>query len=543
MEATPISEPTAGGPDPAQYEWLQPHPDEEGLTRYLRTVRERLWIVIAAVVIALGAAAFYLATTEDVYEAQSDLLLTPVPSASEFLITLGLPSQSTDPLREVQTVAQLVTTNEVATRARRRLDGVPEASGGINSLLVHLSAEPIAESNLVAVTADANDPDDAAAIANAFAAAMIAERTARLLERIDSTLEELQAEAATQVEFPRQIAQLQTLRAQGRDPTLQVATQAQPPGSPSAPRPVLTIAGALVAGLALGMGGAFTRQTLDPLLRRENQLRRLFRLPILGRIPKQRRRGRAHPLSPLALSAPTAEAYRTLRGTLVVSGGSPNRTRRVILVTGSSASEGKTTTAINLAVSFASTGRSVILIEADLRRPAIGSALGVSTKSGMLNVLTESVSLRDALVSANIGGADLELLLADYEGGWISELFTLPATRRMIEEARRLADYVIIDTPPLTDVVDALPLTNYADDILIVARIGTTRLAKLERLGELLAENRTRPAGFAVIGVKQPDRLEYSYYEDSRRAVRGPSTVPRSEGSQPEGGIPDPHRG
>ncbi len=109
----------------------------------------------------------------------------------------------------------------------------------------------------------------------------------------------------------------------------------------------------------------------------------------------------------------------------------------------------------------------MILIESDLRRPSIGKALGCKPEHGVVSVLIESVDLEDALITTEQFGSNLGLLLADYEGGWISELFALPAARELINDAKEIADYVIIDSPPLTDVVDALPLANYVDDVLL----------------------------------------------------------------------------
>ena len=220
---------------------------------------------------------------------------------------------------------------------------------------------------------------------------------------------------------------------------------------------MLSFAAGLIGGLIIGIGGAFAAQALDPRLRREDQLRRLYRIPILARIPKEKSRG-GKPLRPTDLSPPTAEAYRTLRGLLGASRSRAGSRSRTILVTGSSPSEGKSTTAINLASSLAAAGHSVILIEADLRRPAISSALGLNPRHGVVSVLIQSVPLADALVPYSNFGPSLNLLLADGEGGWISELFALPAAREMLREAGELADYVIIDSPPLTDVIDALPL-------------------------------------------------------------------------------------
>jgi Mrp family chromosome partitioning ATPase len=138
---------------------------------------------------------------------------------------------------------------------------------------------------------------------------------------------------------------------------------------------------------------------------------------------------------------------------------------------------------------------------------------------GIVSVLIESVALQDALVTNDSFGPNLGLLLADYEGGWITELFALPAAMKMIDDAKRIADYVIIDSPPLTDVVDALPLVSYVDDVLVVVRLSRTRLAKLAQLGELLAENGIRPVGFAVVGTPRPTRSDYHYYRASARQM------------------------
>jgi capsular exopolysaccharide synthesis family protein len=210
----------------------------------------------------------------------------------------------------------------------------------------------------------------------------------------------------------------------------------------------------------------------------------------------------------------------------------------VILITGSSPSEGKTTTAVNLAASLALAGKRVILIESDLRRPVLGQTLGVQPEGGgVVSLLIENSTLSEALVQTSTYGPNLQLLLADYEGGWIAELFSIPSAERMVADARRVADYVIIDSPPLNEVVDALPLARQADDVLIVVRLGITRLDKLRQLGELLAESRVRPAGFAVIGTPRPSRGEYHYYAGittesvdgrARRALMARSSEPES---------------
>ena len=179
----------------------------------------------------------------------------------------------------------------------------------------------------------------------------------------------------------------------------------------------------------LGIVAAFAAQILDPRLRREEQLRRRYRLPILARIPKEDSR-RDKPLGPRNLSAAAAEAYRTLRATISRVHAPETKAGQVILVTGPSASEGKSTTAVNLASSLALTGQDVILIEADLRRPSLSSVLEVKPSSGgVVSVLIEHNRLSQALVTSPTYGPHLRILLADQSGsGWVTDLF--PFRRR-----------------------------------------------------------------------------------------------------------------
>jgi capsular exopolysaccharide synthesis family protein len=314
----------------------------------------------------------------------------------------------------------------------------------------------------------------------------------------------------------RELTRLQFLRTT-QDPTISVQTAATPPASPASPKSKLTVAAAAFGGLVIGIAAAFAAQTLDPRLRREQQLRSRYQLPILTRVPKQARPSN-RPLSPAAVSPPTLEAYRALRANLVAARKRRDEPRSV-LITGSSVAEGKTTTALNLAASLAMAGADTILIEADLRRPAIGETLGVATEIGVVSALLENISLRDALVTATPVGPHLKLLLADYTGGWVSELFSLEAAPRLVDEAKELADFVVIDSPPLTAVADALPLAREVDDVVIVTRLGVSRLDRVHELAELLAANGVTPVGFALIGAGQPER-GYAYYAAPERSSR-----------------------
>ena len=494
---------------PSASDWLQPASEQQGLSGLAQTIRERLWIIVALTLLGGALTAAYALTAEKEYEARADLLVAPVPTDNAILASVGLFTESTQPATDVETAAQVIDDADIAARAAAALDNGESAQ----QILDETEVAPIPDSNVVAVTARTTDPETAQEVANAYATAAVEERTDEVHRRVDEVLPRLREQLAaaqaggTAAEtLADQVAQLEILKSTD-NPTLRLETLATVPESAVWPRPVLLIVGGLVGGIALGLAIAFIFKVLDPRLRREEQLRALYRLPILARIPREGRH-RAGPLSPDRLSPAAREAYRTLRGMLAATEsrrGGP----QVVLITGAGPSEGKTTTAINLAAALALAGQRTILIESDLRRPAIGAALGLQPGRGVVNVLIESVSLEDALVVSRPFGPNLQFLLADETGPAVTELFSLPTADRLLTEAREAADYVIVDAPPLVDVIDALSLARMADAVLLVAHLGRTHLRRLKELGELLAGNGIRPAGIALLGVSRPDRSDY----------------------------------
>lgn len=496
--------------------WLRPHTEEQGLKQYLETIRERLWLVLVAVAVTTAVAIAYVATAEKVYEAEADVLVTPVPSDSDLLVSLGLLRDSSDPLRVVETASRLITTPDVAELASEKT-GLSEDDP--ERLLADVSAEPVAESNLVGIIAQASTAEEAADLANAFGEAVIQRRTAELGRRIEAELEQLEGE--TDAALEGDVAALQRLAA-GPVPDMKLETRATPPGAPIAPRPLLSVLAGIIAGLVIGIGAAFLIRVLDPRFRREEQLRSRFNLPVLARIPKQSSSD-GKPLTPDLLSGEAIEALRTLRASLSVP--AARRRAPAALITSASAADGKTTTAFNLAAVLALSGSEVILIEADLRLPRIAAMVGSQPESGVVSTLIEETSLDQALTISPAFGSNLKLLLAEHSGPWLAELFSLPSTERMIDEARSKADYVIIDSPPLTEVVDALPLARAVDDVVLTLRLGTSRLDKITALAELLAENQIEPAGFVVVGSKSGGAG--SYYHDYASQTRMPGAGPR----------------
>ena len=200
---------------------------------------------------------------------------------------------------------------------------------------------------------------------------------------------------------------------------------------------------------------------------------------------------------PTELSFAGHEGYRSLRTFLVARAGNKPQ---AVLLTGSAPGEGKTTTAIGLATALAQGGASVILIEADLRRPAIGRALQLVPEYGTEHLAQGTVELEQALTPLVLDGAELQVVVVKRPSDHIAERLSFDFSQRLVEHAKELADFVVIDSPPITAVVDALPLAKYVDDVLIVSRLGVSKLAKITELYDMLMNYRTPPLGFVVIG-------------------------------------------
>ena len=500
--------------------WLASTPEQLPLQRYVATLRRQARIIVLAVLLGAAAAAAYVLLSPTRYSASSSILITPVPVEDAALGGISVLHDSSDPASTVETAASLVTTTEVADGVRRVL----RSNQSPQELLGDVQANPVANSNVVAVTADASTPAQARRLVRAFVDTFAAQRTAafdRQLSQLIATTQVLLAREAgdpTQsAALSSQLLQLQTLRG-GADPEFQTLGNGPVQATQSSPKRSLAIVVGGFAGLFLGLSGAFGLELLDPRLRRIEQLRQLFRLPVLAQIPRDRRRFRKRrdvPLTPESLSPATLEAYRTLRATVNAKQGEP----RIVVVTGTMAGDGKSTTALNLAASLASIGSRVILVEGDLQRPSLARALGVTPTVGLASVLEGESSLDAALMSINRSGYQLKALLSDRvfaEG--MTDAFFLPGAARLAGEFRELADYTVIDSPPGV-LIDSLHLAQLADDVILVARVGWTNLSQLREFGDRLSQHEIEPLGITVIGVSQR-RGDYYYRPPPSRRQR-----------------------
>jgi Mrp family chromosome partitioning ATPase/capsular polysaccharide biosynthesis protein len=502
--------------------------DQRGALRYVQALREHWVMIVTLVTVGVLVAALYTMTATKRYEAEASLLVTPVQATDSAYLGISVFRESSDdPTRTVVTLSRIVHT-EQAAEAARKAGGLRLSLG---QLLGSVSVIPVSQSNLITIKATADNPVAAAAIANGFAKGIVGVRTRQFQSEVASTITRLQRqvdaipaslkESQQSIALQQSIANVRALVGTS-DPTLRIATPAGPPGSPVWPRAKLTIIAAFLATLFLGCALALILELVNPRVNREEELIFEQRLPILARVPRLRRKmirdylARREPLPQHAW-----EAYKTLRMNLAAAkpGGHAPRT---ILVTSSQSRDGKTITAVNLATSLAKSGMKVILVDCDYRRPMLGAILGVSASSGAPSFLEDSSRLPSLLVSsADVEG--LSILPASPENALLVDQIDGARVRSFFDSLSELADVVIVDSAPATEVADTLPLAAEADAVLIAVRLGHTRRDRLSELRWLLAQHSVSPSGF-VMAARRAGDVRPSYYTSSTpKASRRPS--------------------
>jgi Mrp family chromosome partitioning ATPase len=191
----------------------------------------------------------------------------------------------------------------------------------------------------------------------------------------------------------------------------------------------------------------------------------------------------------------------------------------VIVLTSASSRDGKTTSSVNLAASLAAAGNDCVLLDLDLRKPDIGRLLHIANGPEVAALQEVGASLSELLVPAP-GLPSLRVLATKPTE---SDMILVDAINRripeLIEEARGLAQYVVVDTAPLGEVGDALRVVGEADDVVVVVRPGSTTLAGFEVMRDLLERVGQRPAGMLLIGAPGGTTSSYYGYGATRREL------------------------
>jgi capsular exopolysaccharide synthesis family protein len=494
-----------------------PEPGAEPSIRgYLHVLRRGRWWVAACALLGLAIGLTLSLTATKLYSATAQLL---VQSTGSIGLTVG--GQGSITSAEVQTELQLVNSAQVQSAVRQELGG--RAPG--------VSAAQVGQTNVIALTAVSADPALAARTANAYANAFVAWSTATTLRNLATAETQLNGQIAAigkelaalpkgnspqasalstqQAVLKGQLAQLQVAGSTAST-GLELVTPAVAPASPSSPRPAQEALLGLVAGLIAGIAAAFIRDSLDDTLASGEAVEPISRAPVLATVPMVPLLRKTTSPVLITVTAPnsaTAEAYRSLRTSLQFAG--HDRALRTILVTSPGASDGKTTVVVNLGAVFAQVGARVVVVSSDLRRPGFSQFLAPGGHAELSSVLAGEQPL-DQAVAPVPGMAGLWALGARTVIQNPTELLASQRMRAVLAELSQQFDLVLIDSPPVLPVADAMILSSYADGVLLVVASGQTRRGELRRTTEKLAQ-----AGAPVVGCvlnKASAQQGYGYY-------------------------------
>ncbi|MCF2525902.1 polysaccharide biosynthesis tyrosine autokinase [Yinghuangia soli] len=436
---TPRDPRTGTGQSPGRRR-LDPRKHTVDLRCYFRALARR-WLTIllmtsaglgCAVAATLAATPQYQATAQIFVSARTTTDITQLNQGSSFS------------LARVESYADVVSSPRVAAAVVDAL-GLPLSPEYVAQ---RIGARAKPDTVLIDITVTDPDPVLAARIANAAAA-----------------------------EAGKFIVGLETTPGRGSAPVhIGVTRSASPPAEPVSPRPYLNAALGLFAGLLAGICLAMVRHNLDTSVRTEDELKGATALPVLGVIPFDKR-AQADPLAvrPGALSG-RAEAFRLVRTNLRFA--QVDRQQQVIVVTSALPGEGKTNTAVNLALSLAEAGQRVCLVDADLRNPCVAKTLGLVQSAGLTTLLIGHAERDDVLQR----GTDDNLVVLT--SGPIppnpAEILASMRMRQILEDLGRDFDIVIVDSAPLLPVADTLGLAPIVDGAILVVRAGRTRADSVE---------------------------------------------------------------
>ncbi|WP_285595079.1 polysaccharide biosynthesis tyrosine autokinase [Kineosporia sp. NBRC 101731] len=408
------------------------------LTQYLRVLRQHWLIVLIMAVLGVAAATAYTSRQTPIYQAQTQVFVSAQnPGKNSSLSSLS--ESSTFSQQRVKSYASMVTSSAVTEPVVKQLR-LPYTPG---ELAGKIDASPKLDTVLIDISVSDPDPDRAAAIGRA----------------VTTQLQDV-------------VRDLEMAGKPTAEPSVMLTVTRPPvaPTAPVSPRVPLNIALGLLLGLGLGIGAAVLRDQLNTTVRGSSDLEQLTGSVPLGVVPFDASAPK-HPLVTADAFGGRAEAFRTLRTNLQFA--DVDSPPRVIAITSALPDEGKTTTACNIALILAQSGARVVLVEGDLRKPAVGKYLGISNGAGLTNVLAGQHDLRDVVV-----GYERDLLAVLPSGPTPpnpSELLGSQQMRHLLDTLAEHYDVVIIDAPPLLPVTDAALISTAADGAILVVRHGRSR--------------------------------------------------------------------
>jgi succinoglycan biosynthesis transport protein ExoP len=501
--------------------------DSEGvsLEQVLGVLRRRLPLIVLCVVIVAGAAYAFSKRETKKYTATASVVFNINPLSEQIAGLPAVGSSSSTLVAQQADNLELVkggdTTAKTASVLGRGLTA-EKVSGSLK-----IASE--GESGVIDISATSTSPALAAAIANTYAQQFVSQQQSANRQYFKSALALVRKQLARLP--PRQRVSADGVELEDRAQTLgllaelnygnvQVAQEALPPTSPSSPKTSKNTALGAFLGLVLGLGLAFVLERFDRRIRRPEDLEKIYRLPLLGTVPKSAafsrstldENGKLAALPPLE-----AEAFSLIRAHLRFF--NIDRELHTIAIASAALGDGKTTTARHLAEATARMGSRVLLVEVDLRDPTLAQELNVSSGPGLADVLIDTATIGQVIQSValamppgkGVGERTLDVLVA---GAVLppnpTELLESHAMNALLERTRSAYDLVVIDTPPLTAVSDAFPLLNRVDGVIIVGWVGRSRRDAAEQLHQTLASSGAPLLGVVVNGYTSKTSTIYT---------------------------------
>ncbi|MUK02261.1 polysaccharide biosynthesis tyrosine autokinase [Vibrio cholerae] len=330
---------------------------------------------------------------------------------------------------------------------------------------------------------------------------------------------------ATADSLVQSVAGLESPSQGGSSPvSLTVIKPASAPSEPSSPNTKLNLLLGLVGGLAVGLASSALRTALDTRVRGESDLRRVTDAPLLGGISFDADAQKKPLLTQAPTQSPRAESFRQIRTNLQFA--QVSSTSKAVLVTSSLPGEGKSTTATNLAIAISQSGQSVVLVDADLRRPRVDEYLGLERNAGLTTALVGRANLEDLLQPW--GDDELFILTAGQIPPNPSELLGSQAMREVIARLEQKFDAVIIDAPALLPVTDAAVLAQQVGGVVLVVGSSKVKLPDLQKSLASLNMVQADLLGVVInlLPSKGPDAYAYSYYSYDSIAASGSDVTP-----------------
>lgn len=523
---------------------------ELDLKMYARVLWHWSWLVLLCTLLAGGGAYIFSILSVPVYQATTTLLIDEARNANASYQDL-LTSE-----RIARTYAELMERPTTLAKVAERFNiDVETLRGAISAITV----TPIRDTQLVKVAIEGISPELVAAVADTLPQVFITEinevQTQRFAESKKSleqqlntlnnevnlkqiAIEELGSSLTAEEEVRlgelrneltqyknsyanvlRSYEELRLTEVQSVD-SIVIVEKAQAPTDPIRPRTLINVLLAVIAGGMLALGVIFLVEYLDDRVKTPQDLYKVVNTPILGAIAQlpnagQRKKDEHSSRQESLITAnqprhPITEAYRSLRTSLQFS--SVDDTLRSLLVTSATPGEGKTTTAANLAVVMAQSGRSVILIDADIRKPQQHKVFHLPKSPGLTDAMvTTSSPLAFFLHDTDV--PNLRIMTSGKEAPNPAELLGSRRMKQVIESLSTEADVLVFDAPPLLAVTDAQVLASQVQGVLLVVNTEKTPRAVVARAAEALMRGNGRLFGAVLNRLARSPRSYYYYYD------------------------------